>query len=386
MPLATWAPTVDATGISAPDYDAIYADAQARYQAIFGTDAYIDPDSQDGQLLAVFVKGISDANAAAIATYNNFSPVSAQGAALSSSVKLNGLHRHVPTASTALVRVVGQAGTNIVNGLVSDAQGAHQWALPSPTVIPNAGQVDVIATCVDEGAVPALAGTLTKIVTPTLGWQSAINLADATLGNPVETDADLRRRQSKSVAYSSADNVSAVIAGLAQLPGVLDLTVHENPTGAPDGVGVPAHSIACVVQGGADADIASVIAAKKSPGCGTYGTVSQPTLDPNGLPITVEFSHPTAVVVNIVINLHANPTYSTAAEAALEQSVYDYLNSVHIGAELFFNNLWVPASLAGTPYAGTYQIASMTANGGTADIPVAYNAQIQPGTITVNHV
>jgi uncharacterized phage protein gp47/JayE len=386
MPLATWAPTVDATGISAPDYDAIYADAQSRYQAIFGTDAYIAADSQDGQLLAIFCKAVSDCNSAAIATYNNFSPISAQGAALSSSVKLNGLHRHVPTQSTAPVRVIGQAGVNIVNGIISDAQSEHQWLLPNPTVIPNAGQIDVVATCADEGAVPALAGTLTRIVTPTLGWQSVTNLADATLGNPVETDADLRRRQSQSVAYSSADNVSAIIAGIAQLPGVTDLTVHENPTGAPDSVGVPAHSVAVVVHGGVDADIASVIAAKKSPGCGTFGTIAEPTLDPNGLPITINFSHPTVVPANIVINLHPVLGYSTAAEAALEQSVYDYLNSIKIGATLFFNNLWVPASLIGTQYAGTYQIASMTANGGTSDIPVAYNAQIQPGTITVNHV
>ena len=60
--LTTVAPTISASGITAPTYADIYAYFQAKYQAIYGTDVYIDPDSQDGQLLAVFAQAIADCN------------------------------------------------------------------------------------------------------------------------------------------------------------------------------------------------------------------------------------------------------------------------------------------------------------------------------------
>ena len=76
-PLPTLAATLSATGISAPAYTDILLSLQASYGTIFGTDAYIAPDSQDGQLLAVVARAISDCNDMAIAVYNSFAPSTA---------------------------------------------------------------------------------------------------------------------------------------------------------------------------------------------------------------------------------------------------------------------------------------------------------------------
>ena len=64
----------------------------------YGSDAVLTPDSQDGQLLAVFAQAIYDNGQALIAIYNSFSPATAQGAGLSSLVKINGLARDVAPA------------------------------------------------------------------------------------------------------------------------------------------------------------------------------------------------------------------------------------------------------------------------------------------------
>ena len=53
-PLSTLAATISATGISAPTYDEILTSLQTSFQSIYGSDAYISADSQDGQMLAVF--------------------------------------------------------------------------------------------------------------------------------------------------------------------------------------------------------------------------------------------------------------------------------------------------------------------------------------------
>lgn len=386
MPLATLAATVAADGISAPTYDAIYQSLQESYQAIFGADAYIAPDSQDGQLLAVFSKAVNDCNNAAKAVYNNYSPQTSQGEGLSTAVKINGLARRVAGFSTADVAVVGVSGTIITNGRISDQNNVHQWALPVSVTIPPAGTITVTATCADLGAIEALTATLTKIVTPTLGWQTVTNGAAAVPGEPVETDAGLRRRQRLEVALPANSALGALVSGIANVVGVTDISIHENYTDATDSEGVPEHCIAVVVVGGDINAIASAIALKKTPGCNTFGTISVPTLDPDDMPITVRFSRPTDITANVVVNVHALTGYSTDVPPLIQASVGDYLDALDIEDTLYFNRLWVPASIPTNAFAATFKIQSMTLNGGTADIVTGYDERIVAGTVTVNSV
>ena len=98
-PLPTLACTISAAGISAPQYSDILASLQASAQLIFGSDVYLQPDSQDGQLLAVFAQAMYDANMATIAAYNSFSPATAVGVGLSNAVRINNIKRAVATNS-----------------------------------------------------------------------------------------------------------------------------------------------------------------------------------------------------------------------------------------------------------------------------------------------
>ena len=63
-PLPTLACTIDATGISSPAYSDIFASLQASFQALYGSDSYIDDDSEDGQMLAIFAQLEADKEAA----------------------------------------------------------------------------------------------------------------------------------------------------------------------------------------------------------------------------------------------------------------------------------------------------------------------------------
>ena len=91
MSLTSIAPIVSATGISVPTYAQVLAYFTTQFQGIYGADVYLGNDSQDGQWLGVIAAAVNDTNNAAVAVYNSFSPATAQGASLSSNVKLNGL-------------------------------------------------------------------------------------------------------------------------------------------------------------------------------------------------------------------------------------------------------------------------------------------------------
>lgn len=372
------ATTIDASGISAPTYAEELASLQQQFRSIYGEDVYLGNDSQDGQFLGVLALAISDANAAIVATYNSFSPATAQGNGLSSNVKINGIARAVPTSSQADLMITGQAGTVIANGVAKDANG-NQWALPPSVTIPVGGSITVTSTCATAGDVSAGAGQITQIATPTRGWQSVTNPSAATAGAPVETDAALRVRQATSVALPSRTVLEGIAGAVANLPGVTRYAAYENDTSTTDSNGIPGHSISLVVEGGDAQAIAAAIAAKKTPGAGTYGTTSEMILDIYGRPMAIRFSRPSGQAITVAITVKALSGYSTNVGDSIQQAVADYINGVAIGGGLSGSVEWADAITAANGVGGgtTYKITALTLTGpggaGAPDVALAFD-------------
>lgn len=384
-PLPTLACTVSSAGISAPSYADIYASLQASFQSIYGADSVITPDSQDGQMLAIVAKAIADANSATIAVFNSYAPSTAQGAALSNAVKINGLVRNVSSFSTAALDLVGVVGSIINNGIVGDANN-NRWALPATVVIPTTGTITVSATCQSPGAVEAPANSINQILTPSLGWQTATNPAAASPGSPVETDAQLRQRQTTSVALPSLTVLQGITGAIAALTGVVEVVGYENDTGVVDSNGLPAHSIAMVVMGGDVAAIANAIYSKKTPGAYTAGTTSEIITDAYGLNHTIRFYIPTQEQIKVQVTLHPLTGYTSAIGAQVLQSITDYINALKIGQSVYLTRLYLPAQLYGGLGSETFELQGVAISVvpgavGSADIPIAFN-QIARGTLS----
>lgn len=385
-PLATLGPTITSAGISAPTYADILASLQASFASIYGSDAYVAPDSQDGQMLAIFAQAIFDSNSAAVMVYNSFSPSYAQGAALSGNVRINGLTRLVPSFSTAVGTVVGTVGITIANGVVADENG-NLWNLPSSVTIPLAGSISVTVTAQVPGAISAGIGTINQINTPTQGWQSFSNTGAANPGNPVETDAQLRIRQSLSAALPASTPAAAMLAQILEVPNVTRAIVYENPTGSIDANGAPPHSIYVVVAGGTIQSIINAIGLTKTPGANTYGTTSGTYIDPaTGLSYVYNFFVLGSVSVNTVVNIHTGNGYSSTVATAIQAAVANFLNTLPIGQLVSYFQVAAAAQLRDDPSGATFELKSITINGGTVDIAVAYNQAATSGTVTVNLV
>ncbi|MBU9246357.1 baseplate J/gp47 family protein [Burkholderia multivorans] len=390
MTLTTIAPTIDANGITAPTYADVFAYLQDQYRSIYGADTYLEPDSQDGQLLGVFAKAISDVNSVAIAIYRSFSPATAQDDALSSNVKINGIARKAASYSSADLVLVGQAGATITNGAAKDANGV-QWLLPATVEIPPSGTITVTATCATIGDVSARAGTINQIATPALGWQSVTNPADAAEGAPVESDAVLRQRQTVSTALPSLTVIDGIIGAVANVPGVTRYVAYENDTSATDANGIPSHSISLVVEGGDATAIANAIAAKKTPGAGTYGTTAVIVTDIYGRPITIRFFRPVAAPIAATVTIKALTGYTSQTGQQIQQAVSDYINGVQIGGGLSGSVEWGDALTAANSVGGgiTFKLSGLTLTGprgaGTPDVALLFNeaASCTPANVTL---
>ncbi|HAW3194703.1 TPA: hypothetical protein JLS02_001919 [Escherichia coli] len=336
--------TVTAQGISAPDYQTILDTLTSYFRQIYGSDAYLEPDSKDGQMVALVALAVHDANNTAIEIYNSFSPTTAQAAALSSNVKINGITRKVATNSTADLLLTGTAGTTITNGSARDKNGII-WNFPASVAIGVDGTVLVTATCANSGSVAAMAGTITTINTPTRGWVSVTNPAAATVGTPAETDAELRIRQSQSVALPSITPFEALDGAVSNVTGVTRHKLYENDTGSEDGNGLPPHSVAVIVDGGDVTDIAQAIRGNKGQGTATHGTTSVTVPDKYGNPHVIKFSRSSDVPVYARIKLKVFTGYTSQIGQQIQQAISDYINSLMIGDSVLLSRIYSPANL-----------------------------------------
>ncbi len=383
--------TVTDTGITAPTYDVILAWYQAQYRAIYGADVVLDNSTQDGQWIAIQAQAMNVCNQAMITVFNSFSPAKAQGAALSSNVKINGITRTPATNSTCDVVISGDVGTVITNGTVQDTVNRNTWNLPASVTIPEGGSITVTATCAVSGPVTGAIDTLTIIGTPTDGWTGVTNTTAAAIGQPMQTDASLRIQQASSTMLPSVAIMNGSEGGILALPGVSSVKGYENDTDATDANGIPAHSIAMIVEGGDAMQIATVIANKKSMGVPTYGTTTETVTDSSGAQRTINFFRPTETNIYVKLTLKALANYTTTIGQAAAQGIADYLSTLDIGDMIYVTRLYKAATLDDTSGGLTYDILNIeidrtAASVAASNLKLAFNERpvSSVGNVTVS--
>lgn len=361
---------------------------QEAMRAIFGPTINLDPDTMDGQALGVFAESQSNLDQLAEDVYHSFNPQSATGVALSRLVQLNGIRRIDGTYSTVTLRCVGSQGTVIPAGsLVKSTATNATFETTEEAVIPATGEIDIAARSAVKGALLAPAGTLTKIDTPIFGWQTATNLLDAAPGRNEETDEQLRLRRRASTSTPGQAIVDAMYGALTNIPEVRQAKVYENDQDVIDANGLPPHSIYCIVEGGADADILDTIWLKKTAGTTTHGTTAGQVTDSMGNPHTLNFSRPTDVNVWVTVNLHTRPGWPTDGAQRITNALTAWaVANQSIGEEVIHSRLFDPVnSIPGHSIDSLY-IGTAANPAGTANIAVPFDglARFDSTRIVVN--
>jgi len=390
--MSYFSPYIDESGLHIPSYNDILEDLILQARSIFGEDVYLEPDSQDYQLISIFSLKIYDTLQLLQLVYQSRGPGTAIGASLDGIVKINGIVRKAPTYSTCVCTISGLIGALISGGIVKDVNG-YLWDLPATVAIPSIGSIDVAATCQVPGPINASVGEITQIVTPTYGWNSITNNSVAEVGQSVETDSQLRVRQSFSTAQPSRTVLEGTKGAIASITGVTRFVVYENDTSVESLEGLPPHSITVVAEGGDEEEIATAIFNKKGPGCYTHGNVSVPLIDSYGAGTTIKFFRPSYVYVDVVINVKPLAGYTTATEELIKSSVIDFINSISMGLNIVPVSSFWGAALSAMAISGkpTFSITSLTAarhgeTQGTDDIETEFNEALSGNIeyVTIN--
>lgn len=384
--MAYTAPYIDDAGLHIPTYIDIRDDLIEQFKQIYGQDIYLENDSQDYQMISAFALKTYDTMQMLQIIYNNRSPKTAVGTALDSIVKMNGIARKQASYSTCELTLTGDIGTMIASGICEDEAG-YKWDLPADLTF-ETEIITAVATCETLGAIEAAKNTITKINTPQKGWLTVTNTVPATIGQAIETDEQLRQRQSVSVAIPSQNMVDSTIAGIAAISGVTRYKVYDNDTNKTDENGIPGHSIAAVVEGGTDEDVAEQVYLRKGPGGGTYGNVRIEYVNADGLNNYVYFFRPTYIPIDVNIKVKPNYGYTTVNTNAIKNNVIEYINNLDIGYAVSITG--VLSAITDTiedPKRPVFSLKGLEIgkenNLDTADIEIAFNEVASIGTVNI---
>lgn len=380
---------IDDTGFHCPDYETILNLLKDEYRNIYGKDVYLEADSQDGQWISIQALALYETAQVAQGVYNSFSPSTATGDALSRNVKINGIRRAEATYSTVELKLGGQTGTQIPQGSEAKDKLGNKWITTADAVISSDGWALVNARAENVGAVKALAGSIVDINTPQRGWQTVTNPKDSIDGVAIESDLELRLRQSRSVALPSQTVSEGILGALLSLDGVQRAKLYENDTDKTDTNGLPPHSINAVVYGGDATAIGEVLANKKTIGVLAYGDTKVTLTDKYGIEHSYSFSRPTVRSIDIKVKIHALTGYLQEHADDIVENLTDYIEQTDIGGSIYLSKLYVPANLSNSKTGMTYDILeilvgidgqALTAQNitlGRADIATAGNIHVE---------
>ena len=363
----------------------------------------LDPSTPDGLKLASDSEIFANLDELGLKAYNSKDPNKASGTELDIICALTGTVRSPGTPSTALLTLSGDQGTVITAGaVVESTENGARWTTDSTVTIGVSGSINVAASCENVGPTQASIDTLTKIVNPVSGWQGVTNAAVATPGTSKETDAELRYRRKASVSLPGNNQVDSMFSAIAAVDGVRRVKIYENDTDAIDTDGLPAHSIAPIIDGGTDADVARAIYNKKNPGV----TLDQPgtavdvvvTSPVTGNPKTIKFSRPIYVDIAVTVNVTDDGSLPVTADQEIEDAILEYVDGTLLESVEGFNQtgfdigesappgrLYTPVNKVLGLYGSSF-VSSILLDGGSTTIAIDFNelARFTGANITVN--
>lgn len=306
--------TFNESGLQVKSLQELTTELEIGLRAVYGADINLDSNSPDGQMVGIVVQSAEDLRELLLNVNAGFDPDQAEGITLDQRVALVGLTRGSGTFTTVEIQVVtSQAlaliGLGVQSGEISPTvsglyiikdDAGNKWYLMSNQAPGSAGTYSYIFRAAILGAVLVTPSTITTPVTIVGGVVSVNNALGAEeQGIDEESDQDLRVRFRKSTSVIAMGFADSLEAALRNLDGVKSAVVYENNEDTADVFGTPGHTIWCIVEGGASADIAQVIFSKRSGGCGMRGAVTYSIARPNGQAFLAKWDVPASVDIYV---------------------------------------------------------------------------------------
>ena len=355
-------------------------------------------DSVIGQMAQIVAEELSVCWEEAYLSSTQFDPQNASGVPLRGLVQLNGIQASYGSYTQITLKLTGTAGTVVPAGsLVSTQDGSQIYSTVSSTTIGQDGTATVNANCTQKGPNDPATNTIITIKTPVFGWRLVTNISTNSVGRNDETDAELHIKQERATSATSYRQVDAIIAGILNVPGVTFARLRVNPETTTNSDGITAKTIAPIVVGGTDEDIARVLRLKAGALDKFQGSTSVTYTGELGDTQVIKFSRPTAVPVyiNMDISLTENSQFPLDGQDQIKQAIVDYaaydqkgLSGFPPGVDVARTRLYTPINSVPGFKVNSLKIGKSANSVAESDIDIKWNEiasfSTQNITITVS--
>lgn len=370
----------DPVGLIVPSESEIKAGLWADFQSAFDGGLNQSDATPQGQLVAALTAVIGASNDLLLEYVNQVDPAFSSGRMQDAIARIYYLTRKEALDTIVTCTCTGAVGAVIPQGSLAVASDGTVYASLSAATIPPAGTIDVPFSALTSGPIPCPAGSLNAIYRAVSGWDTVSNAADGVIGRDTESRAQFEARRAESVAVNATGILPAIRGAVMNVEDVIDAYVTENATGTSATIGsvsIAARSLYVAVYGGADADIAAAIWARKPPGCGYVGGTTVTVVDNRSgynLPYpsySVKFQRAAALPVYIAITIADNGLVPSDAVAKIRAAVQAAFSGDDGGPRARIGStLYALRYVAGIQAVGSWaQIISITI--GTSASPTA---------------
>lgn len=317
--------TVSATGITPTTLTEYQALLRAAFQAAFGSTIDLDPKSPQGQFVDNLALSMSQSDDSIISVAGAINIFRAFSSQLEGLAALMGIPKNEAESTLVSVTLGGTPATIVTDGSRSRSDAGDLYELVGDTQLDGAGVATGVMSAIETGPIELLAGELTSVVDVVPGWETITNAADGVTGRDIESDSAYRQRYFTELFRNALSVLDAVIAGVSEQDNVTEVIGVENDTDsaiAIQGVSINPHSIAIVVEGGLDQDIADAIRLKKTGGTGTTGTTT--VSDPPHADIN--FFRRSYIYIEVTVQTTAGINFPADGVQLLKKRILDYVN------------------------------------------------------------
>jgi hypothetical protein len=318
-------------GIIVPDTAEVKTEVENEWYSNFGGDFNLQASTPQGRLVEMETLSRVGVIGLCALVANQINLDYATGQFLDAIGAFYGVERKGATRTRVLTTITGVAGTVIPAGSLAQTTAGDRFFMENETTIPNSGSITSYFLAEEYGAVPCATGTLTTIISQTIGWETISNPASADLGEALESDTEYKKRI-KNARYTGASLLESIKGKLQLVDNVKSSFVYDNGENTNivyDGITIAPHSLLVVVDGGANSEVARAIFNSKSCGCGytsiTGQAVTEQVVDGAfGVSYAVVFNRPEILDLDVVIDVRANEYTGTDLEGDVKNAILNW--------------------------------------------------------------
>jgi uncharacterized phage protein gp47/JayE len=363
-------------GYVAKRADDYITDIQGEYERLTGLTFDWAREDVLRNLTVIFGRRLGAIDEVVQAVYDSRDRNNAKGIQLDTLLQLQGGQRQVATNSRVPGTITGDPGTNIpANRQIRGGGQAGNaiWRLLEDVTIPAAGSIVSTFEAVETGAITALAGEVSTIVTPVTGWTSVTNAVAATPGFDREDDGEVLDKILAEDARVGELSPPATREAIKEaVPAVKGVVVLNNITLAPVTIAartIPARSMNVVVHPNTltddeKKDVLQAIYISSPPiqriGTDVTGTVNAE--DGTSVPIAFDWADELSVDVIVLVTL--KPGFALADVMTLiSDAIEAHVATLNVAESLTLLNInCLIANVEGV------KAAVVTLNGTAADV------------------